>query len=438
MTLFQIAIGVVESVNAAAIVGLNLVAVGFLSLVGLYLAQRRRPDPAGIVPSGVDRDQLPAVVVQLPVFNEPHVIDGLLESVAALDWPADRLHIQLLDDSSDETTRTAQAKIAQLGYRGLRIEHVRREHRDGFKAGALAAGLVLSDAPFVAILDADFRPPANWLMTVVPRLAADPVAGFIQSRCEFDNAGDNWLTRAQGLLFDAHFVMEQGVRARAGLLFQFNGTGAVWRRSTIEAIGGWSSDSLSEDLNLVIRAALAGWRGLYAAEPPVPGLVPHQVGHWRVQQQRWSMGFAQNARTLFTSLWRADWSLARRLSALFLLLYQAAFPMIVVAVVASAIDLAFRVPDLWLAGPLWALTAVMALALAIGMTLPPYLELRRGPLLRYAVSLVMVPLLVVFLAFSNARTIVAGVSGGGDIFRRTPKDGSGRLKTVEPVLGDGL
>ncbi len=433
MTLLQTALTVVEAINVIAIAGLILVAVGFLSLAVLYLVQRRRPEPAQAAPSGAARDALPNVVVQLPVFNEPHVVDGLLESVAALDWPADRLHIQLLDDSSDETTRTAHAKIEQLRHRGLRIDHVRRENRDGFKAGALAAGLALSDAPFVAILDADFRPPADWLATVVPRLAADPAAGFIQSRCEFGNAGDNWLTRAQGLLFDAHFVMEQGVRARAGLLFQFNGTGAVWRRSTIQAIGGWSSDSLSEDLNLVIRAALAGWRGLYAAEPPVPGVVPHRIGHWRVQQQRWSMGFAQNARTLFASLWRADWGLARRLSALFLLLYQAAFPMIVTAVIASAIDLAFGVPDLWLVGPLWALTAVMALALAIGMTLPPYLELRRGPLLRYVIALAAVPLLVVFLAFSNARAIVAGVSGGEDIFHRTPKDGA-RLPT-ERVIG---
>jgi cellulose synthase/poly-beta-1,6-N-acetylglucosamine synthase-like glycosyltransferase len=436
MTLVRLALLVVEAINVVAITGLVSVAVGFLSLVFLYLTQRGRQ--AHAAPAGVDWDALPHVLVQLPVFNEPEVVDGLLESVAALDWPSDRLHIQLLDDSSDETTTIARARIARLERRGLDIHHVRREHRDGFKAGALAAGLALSDAPFMAILDADFRPPANWLTTVVPRLAADPTAGFIQSRCEFANAGDNWLTRAQGLLFDAHFVMEQGVRARAGLLFQFNGTGGVWRRAAIDAIGGWSSDSLSEDLNLVIRAALAGWRGLYAAEPAVRGQVPHRIGHWRVQQQRWSMGFAQNARTLVASLWRADWTLARRLSALFLLLYQAAFPMIVTAIAASAVDLAFGSPDLWLAGPLWGLTAVMAVALAVGMTLPPYLELRRGPLGRYALALAAVPPLVVFLAFSNAKAIVAGLAGREDIFHRTPKAANRPIEAVEPAVSDGV
>jgi cellulose synthase/poly-beta-1,6-N-acetylglucosamine synthase-like glycosyltransferase len=424
MTPFQIVLRIIEWTNAIALIGLMLVAAGFLTLPVLYVLQRRRTAEAGRDSQAeiiIDESALPDVVVQLPVFNEPDVVIGLLDSVAALDWPLESLHIQLLDDSFDETVDIAGARIEQLRGRGLHIEHVRRENRDGFKAGALAAGLARSNAPFVAILDADFRPPSHWLKVIVPQLLADPGAGFIQSRCEFANAGANWLTRAQGLLFDSHFIMEQGVRARARLLIQFNGTGAVWRRAAIEAVGGWSSDSLSEDLNLAIRAALAGWRGLFAADPVVPGLVPQQIRHWRVQQKRWSMGFAQNARTLGAKIWMSDWTLAQRLSAEFLLLYQVALPVVVIAVVASLLDLVFGCPDFRIAVPLWALTALMALALAVGMTLPPYLELRRGGLRRYAATLAAVPLLIVFLAFSNTKAIVTGFFGQADIFHRTPK-----------------
>ena len=377
----------------------------------------------------------PHVLVQLPVYNEPEVVVGLLECVAALDWPIDRLHVQLLDDSSDETVEIARAKIAELRDRGFDVEHVRREHRAGFKAAALAAGLAHCDAPVLAILDADFRPPAHWLKVVVPKLMADPKAAFVQSRCELANRDENWLTRAQSLLFDCHYLMEQGVRAEAGFLIQFNGTAAVWRRAAIEAAGGWSSASLSEDLDLAARAALAGWRGLFSAEPPVPGLAPHDLQHWRVQQRRWSMGFAQNARTLPLQILKTDWTLAQKLSAEFLLLYQSALPLLPVAVLASFVDIAFGCPDLDVVGPLWIATGLFAIALAVGMTLPPYAALQRGGAGRYMADLAAVPALVVFLAFANTKAILAGFLGGGeDAFHRTPK----RAAVVDgdaPIVG---
>src|SRR5207244_3894393 len=146
-------------------------------------------------------------LVQIPVFNEPAMVADCLQSVAALDWPREKLHIQLLDDSTDETTRLASTVVSDLRKQGYDVSHLRRAARRGYKAGALAAGLVHSNAPFVAILDADFRPPANWLRAVLPALITDPTASFVQSRCEFANFRANWLTRAQGLMFDAHFVM---------------------------------------------------------------------------------------------------------------------------------------------------------------------------------------------------------------------------------------
>lgn len=418
MTPFQVTLRLIEIANIGAMVVLILVALGFLTLPARYLMHRRKR-PAD--PSTNGAWEPPHILVQLPVFNEPHVVTGLLDCAAALDWPADRLHIQLLDDSFDETTAIAAAKIVELRRRGVDVEHVRRENRDGFKAGALAAGLESSDAPFLAILDADFRPPAHWLKSVVPKLEADPTAGFIQSRCEFANADENWLTRAQGLLLDSHFVMEQGVRAAAGLFIQFNGTGAVWRRAAIEAVDGWSSDSLSEDLNLSLRAALSGWRGLFAAEPVVPGLVPHRIDHWQLQQKRWSMGFAQNARTLRARIWQADWPLNQRISALFVLLYQAALPIVVIGILASAVDLACGCPDWRVVVPMWGLTGVMVLVLSVSMTWLPYRELRRGGVGRFLLSLAAVPPLVIFLSFSNSKAIVTGFLGREDIFHRTPK-----------------
>jgi cellulose synthase/poly-beta-1,6-N-acetylglucosamine synthase-like glycosyltransferase len=420
MKLDLVALRIVELVNLAALLGLVLVALGFLILPVLYFAQRRPAD--GASPPLELTGELPRILVQLPIFNEPHLVRGLLASVTALDWPRDKLHIQLLDDSCDETRDVARGETERLRASGFHIEHLQREHRAGFKAQALDAGLSRCDAPFVALLDADFRPPPQWLRVALPRLLAEPKAGFVQSRCEFANANENWLTRAQGLLFDAHFLMEHAVRASAGLPIQFNGTGAVWRRSAIEAAGGWSSDSLSEDLSLTLRAALAGWRGLFAADPPIEGLVPHQLSHWRVQQRRWSMGFAQNARAWTAKIWTSDLPLAGRLSTAFMLLYQlVALPLVVVGIVAGLIEFAFGYPDRLLVAAIWVSVVLLAPILAVALTLPPYLELRRGGLCRYLGSLAAIPPLVVYLSFANAAAIASGLFGGGDQFHRTPK-----------------
>ncbi len=182
----------------AGLGGLIVIGLGYLSLPLLFCLQGKRAKPAPSLPQ-----DLPVVLVQLAVFNEPAVVAGLLRAVAALDWPKDRLHIQLLDDSFDQTTQLAAAMVAELKQQGVWIDHLHRTNRSGFKAGALAAGLAASDAPFVAILDADFRPPSDWLAQVMGYFSADPRAGFVQSRFEFSNWNVNALTRVQGLLSDA-------------------------------------------------------------------------------------------------------------------------------------------------------------------------------------------------------------------------------------------
>jgi cellulose synthase/poly-beta-1,6-N-acetylglucosamine synthase-like glycosyltransferase len=421
------ALDIIDAITGAALLGVIAVGLGFLVLPGLYLlewCQGKLRIPAH-TPLLEDED-LPPVLIQMPVYNEPpEVVEGLLESVAALDWPKDRLHLQLLDDSYGTHRAAGQILVGRLRDRGFRVDHLVRNNREGYKAGALATGLRESEAPFVAILDADFRPPSNWLKTAVPALMAEPAAGFIQSRCEFSNAETNWLTRAQSLLFDSHFVMEQGVRARAGMLFQFNGTGGVWRRGAIESAGGWSADSLCEDLDLTIRAALAGWKGLFSLHPAVTGLVPDQMRHWRVQQRRWATGFAQIARKLTIPIWSSHWSLADKLQAGFLIFYQSALPVIAVAAVALLIDTVLHAGIPPVIAPLIAAILILFLPVVVGMTLPPYIELRRGGVIRYLCAVCALPPLILYLSLANARPIVAAFFGRSEVFKRTPKTVTG-------------
>ncbi|MGH6796447.1 MAG: glycosyltransferase, partial [Methylocella sp.] len=359
--------------------------------------------------------------MQIPVFNEPAMVADSLRSAAALDWPREKLQIQLLDDSTDETAVIANAVVWELRLQGYDISHLRRPGRPGYKAGALAAGLARSNAPYVAILDADFRPPPNWLRAIVPALIANPSAGFVQSRCEFSNYQTNWLTRAQGLMFDAHFVMEQATRFRAGWLFQFNGTGGVWRRAAIVAAGGWSGDSLCEDLDLTVRAEIAGWHGLFAMDPPVPGLVPEEVSHWQVQQRRWSNGFVQVARKLLGEVWMANWPVWRKLSASFLILIQTFYPCVALACLSLALFAIIRGGDLAPYLPVAATVAAFVLTIGIGMTLVPYVILRRGSLWRYLATLASLIPLMIYVSISNAPSILKTVFGETETWKRTPK-----------------
>jgi cellulose synthase/poly-beta-1,6-N-acetylglucosamine synthase-like glycosyltransferase len=407
----------------AAACGLLFVGGSFLILIGINIFEQAtgrlvcKPLPK----THLLEASLPHVLVQIPVFNEPVMVADCLRSVAALDWPREKLHIQLLDDSTDETARLANTVVWDLRQQGYDVSHLRRAARRGYKAGALAAGLVHSNAPFVAILDADFRPPANWLRAVIPALIADPTASFVQSRCEFTNYRSNWLTRAQGLMFDAHFVMEQATRYRAGWLFQFNGTGGVWRRTAIEAAGGWSGDSLCEDLDLTVRAEIAGWHGLFAMDPPVPGLVPDKVSHWQVQQRRWSNGFVQVARKLLSEVWTANWPVWRKMSASFLILIQAFYPCVAIAFLSLTLCAFIRGGDIDPYLPLVATIAASILVIGVGLTLMPYVILRRGSSWRYMATLASLIPLMVYISLSNAPSIMKTVFGASETWKRTPK-----------------
>ncbi|MGH6800304.1 MAG: glycosyltransferase family 2 protein, partial [Methylocella sp.] len=233
-----------------------------------------------------------------------------------------------------------------------------------------------------------------------------------------------------GLMFDAHFVIEQATRYRAGWLFQFNGTGGVWRRAAIVAAGGWSGYSLCEDLDLTVRAEIAGWHGLFAMDPPVPGLVPEKVSHWRVQQRRWSTGFVQVARKLLGEVWTANWPVWRKLSASFLILIQTFYPCVALACVCLALCAIIRGGDLAPYLPVIATIAPVVLFIGIGMTLMPYIILRRGPFWRYLATLASLPPLMIYVSLSNAPSILRTVFGANETFKRTPK--SPPLADVSP------
>jgi cellulose synthase/poly-beta-1,6-N-acetylglucosamine synthase-like glycosyltransferase len=413
-----------EIILTISVFGLVVVASAFLVLIAINLADfiggtgwRGKP-----VHIDLPDEDLPHVLVQIPVFNESNVVTGALQVAAALDWPQTKLHIQLLDDSDDDTTAVAASVVAELREKGFDVQHLFRTDRTGFKAGALAAGLLVSDAPFIAMLDVDFRPPSDWLRKIVPLMLADSKAGFVQSRCEFSNYKTNWLTRAQGMLLDSHFAMEQAARYRAGWLFQFNGTGGLWRRAAVDAAGGWSADSLCEDLDLTIRAGLAGWHGVFLMEPPIPGLVPERVRHWRVQQRRWSNGFVQVAHKLMGPIWASgDWTFGRKLSATFLILVQAFYPCVAIATVAMVMCILLRGLNPAVYFPVIGFLVVLILLVAIGLTLMPYVVLRRGSLKDYAATAALLTPLMIYLSVSNTPKILQTAFGRREQFKRTPK-----------------
>ncbi|MBZ0289226.1 MAG: glycosyltransferase, partial [Anaerolineae bacterium] len=250
---------------------LTIYAGSELILLITYWRYRNQPTPVPPV------KQWPTVVVQLPIYNERYVVGRLLNAVAALDYPRDRLIVQVLDDSSDDTSELAAEHAAALAKTGLNIQHVRRENRTGYKAGALAYGLSLVDSELVVVLDADFVPAPDFLRRTVPYLAADPGLGMVQTRWGHLNPFNNLLTLGQTLALDGHFVVEQTARSRAGWLMSFNGSGGVWRAQCIKDAGGWRDLTLTEDLDLSYRAQLAGWRFLYLPDVVVPGELPPQI-----------------------------------------------------------------------------------------------------------------------------------------------------------------
>jgi cellulose synthase/poly-beta-1,6-N-acetylglucosamine synthase-like glycosyltransferase len=269
-------------------------------MIFLYLRHRREvPHPAARFP------ELPNVTVQLPLYNEMYVAERLLDAVAALDYPQDKLEVQVLDDSTDETTDIVARKAAQLRARGYQVCHVHRTNRLGYKAGALENGLHQASGEFIAIFDADFVPQPDLLQKTI-HYFSDPAIGMIQTRWGHLNEQYSLLTKIQSMLLDGHFLIEQTARARSGRFFNFNGTAGIWRRTCIQSSGGWQHDTLAEDLDLSYRAQIKGWRFLFLPEIVTPAELPIEMNAFKSQQHRWAKGSIQTSKKVLPMLWRSQ------------------------------------------------------------------------------------------------------------------------------------
>jgi cellulose synthase/poly-beta-1,6-N-acetylglucosamine synthase-like glycosyltransferase len=364
----------------------------------------------------------PCVLVQLPLYNERYVAERLIDAVAALDYPADRLSIQVLDDSTDDTTAVVAGRVAALRERGVAVEHVRRGSRAGFKAGALAAGLERADAELVAIFDADFVPPADFLARVVPYFN-DQRIGMVQARWDHLNRDQSALTRAQAALLDGHFANEHGGRFARRCYFNFNGTAGVWRRACIDAAGGWLSRTLTEDLDLSYRAQLAGWRFLYAPDIVVPAEIPADVDSFKSQQHRWAQGAVETAKFLLPEIWRRpSVPLRCRLEASFHLLGNLAYPLVILFALMMPLVATINAP---IPGWLWNVMDAGLLFGSTGSLVAFYLlALRRvGGRPADLATLPMTLALGAGLAINNTIAIVDAFLKRSQLFTRTPKLG---------------
>ncbi len=398
-----------------------VLAVRYLRHVRPRPGIRRTSSAAPAAPAAPATSPLPTVTVQIPLYNERYVAERAILAAGALDYPPRLLEIQVLDDSTDETTDVVTRAVARLHHQGIRTIHLRRPCRTGYKAGALAQGLQHARGDLIAVFDADFVPRADFLRNVVGEFR-DPGVGMVQARWGHLNAKSSLLTRAQALQLDAHFTIEHGVRAATGCFFNFNGTAGVWRRKAIDSAGGWRADTLTEDLDLSYRAQLAGWRFVYRDDIEVPAELPVEVAAYQIQQQRWAQGGVQTARQVLPAIARAALPNAVKREAFCHLTSHFTYPILVVLALASlaagwAIEPLHRSWVLAADGALLAF-ATTALAAFYGTAA----RARSGG--SWWRRLALVPVIMVLgMGISIGQTVAVcrGLTRTSTPFRRTPK-----------------
>ena len=384
----------------------------------------RQPRPSPVRPLRPDRarDSWPAITVQLPIYDERRVVERLIDAVAALDYPAARLEIQVLDDSTDDTCERAASAVARHRARGVDIRHLRRGGRAGYKAGALAWGLERARGELIAVFDADFVPPADFLRRMVPHFG-DPAVGMAQARWTHLNRDRSRLTAAQAVMLDSHFLLEHAVRMRDGLFFNFNGTAGIWRRACIVEAGGWQHDTLTEDLDLSYRAQLAGWRFVFDPTIEAPAELPGDVEALKSQQRRWTKGSIQTARKILPALLRGGLSPRVKLEAFVHLTSNVAYPLLLalgLLLLPVLIGASTLPPAL-----VWALQlGVIALGVvpvSLFLALGQRASGRAGSAL--ALDVLAALMLGVGLSLNNARAVFEGMGSRLGDWERTPKRG---------------
>ncbi|NNC46677.1 MAG: glycosyltransferase [Winogradskyella sp.] len=290
---------IIITIYTIAILLIFMYALAQLNLLFNYLSSKKNVEDCDTFDLN-NPNEVPFVTIQLPVYNEMYVMDRLLENIAKIDYPKDKLEIQVLDDSTDETVVSTKAQIDELKARGVNIHHITRDDRSGFKAGALKEGLKIAKGEFIAIFDADFLPKKNWLKRTIPYFKNEKI-GVVQTRWGHLNRNYSLLTKIQAFALDAHFTLEQVGRNSKGHFINFNGTAGVWRKACIIDAGNWEGDTLTEDLDLSYRAQLKNWEFKYLEDVETPAELPVVISAARSQQFRWNKGGAENFRKM---LWR--------------------------------------------------------------------------------------------------------------------------------------
>lgn len=409
------------------VIALYLVALTILGIYGahrgnllmLYLKHRKNaPKPL----RHFEDEELPTITIQLPTFNEMYVVERLLEGVARIDYPKDKLHLQVLDDSTDETTQIARAKVDELCERGFDAEYVHRVDRTGYKAGALENGLKTAKGELVMVFDADFVPEPNIIRKMIDHFT-DPKVGMVQARWGHINREYSVLTKCQSMMLDGHFVIEHIARNRSGRFFNFNGTAGIWRKQTIADAGGWQHDTVTEDMDLSFRAQIKGWRFVYVPEALAPAELPCEMNSFKTQQFRWAKGSAQTTKKLLGLVLKADIPWRVKMEVLFHLTNNFAYLFLVLLAMLQLPNMLIRRhmdhPELLLLDvPLFAATC--------GSICVFYLVTHRALYDNLWDAIKRLPLMMALgigLSVNNARAVLEGLFGKDLEFVRTPKHG---------------
>jgi cellulose synthase/poly-beta-1,6-N-acetylglucosamine synthase-like glycosyltransferase len=364
--------------------------------------------------------ELPLITVQLPLFNEMYVVERLVQAITEIDYPRDRLEIQVLDDSTDETVNIARATVENYARAGFDIHYLHRADRTGFKAGALEKGMKTAKGELIAIFDADFVPKPDFLRKLV-HYFTDQTVGCAQMRWAHINGSYNLVTRLQTIMLDGHFVIEQTTRNRSGNFFNFNGTAGIWRREAILLSGGWQHDTLTEDTDLSFRAQLMGWRFVYLLDEEAPAEIPVEINAFKAQQRRWAKGVLQVWFKLYRRIWYAPLPLRVKLEIFLRLTGNISYPLMIVTSLMQFPLLLVRYNQglqqlMMLDLPLLFFSTI-SVVLFYGSAIW-YLDKKRGRRLWH------LPLVMGFgigLAFSNARAVIEALAGVKSDFVRTPK-----------------
>jgi cellulose synthase/poly-beta-1,6-N-acetylglucosamine synthase-like glycosyltransferase len=365
--------------------------------------------------------ELPRVTVQLPIFNEQFVVDRLLQAVCQLDYPREKLEIQLLDDSTDETVAVARGLVQHYSAQGYPVTYLHRTNRAGFKAGALHEGMKSASGDYIAIFDADFVPPPDFLQRTIHHFTGKNI-GMVQTRWTHINRHYSFLTEVEAILLDGHFVLEHSGRARSNVFFNFNGTAGVWRRTAIEAAGGWEHDTLTEDTDLSYRAQLKGWKFIYLQDVECPAELPVEMTAFKTQQARWAKGLIQTGKKILPRVLESDQPWRVKLESWYHLTANLSYPLMVVLSVLLLPAMVIRFYQGWFQ----MLYIDVPLFLASTLSISSFYLVSQRELFpkTWSRALVYLPFLMalgVGLTVTNTIAVIEALIGRQTAFARTPK-----------------